>query len=313
MSTSMTSVEESTEEQWKQIKRVIEDAVPKAVVIVRKKFPVDKNGAQTILMSGDQIQDAVVDAIIAKFKELTITDQYADEVAESQYTYPPEYSLKSLPQQIEVLLKHFPDLKVEKTLEFIDKVLPTLKLPDGAEGCFAIPSWEKIAPTYHAAVQRILSVLASARKFHNYRENQLDEKHLRQHARTIAYLAKLAEGQNGDILIIPAQFGMKHRGESTRRARETFRFDEFGFGWFAVGCMYLTHPDRAVRFEELDTDCPGDEFSDEAVGDFSSAPRFVFHSGQLKTGSLDVSIAYDGYGSVSGFLPQYPSLEASNI
>lgn len=312
--TSMTSTgtEVATDGQWKQIKRVIEDSASKAVDIIRKKFPIDQNSAQVILMSGDQIQSSVVDTIIAKFRELTATNQFADEVVESKYIYPSEYSWKPLLEQIETLRKHFPELKVEKTLEFIEKVLPTLELPEGAENWFAIPRWQKIASTYNAAFERLVGIIASTRKFKNWREGQLGPKNLKQHARTIAYLEKLAQGQEGDILIVPAQFGMKHRGESSRRAREVFQINEFGLGAFGVGCMLITHPDRAVRWEELDMDCPGDEFSPDAVGRFSGAPVFGFVDGKLGFGACKVDYYYEYYGSVSAFLPQYPNLENSN-
>ena len=102
---------------------------------------------------------------------------------------------------------------------------------------------------------------------------EIDTAHLRQHSRTVEALAKLAETQTGDILIIAVQYGMRHRGKSVRRARETFASNEFGLGAFAIGCMALVHPERYVRWEELDTDCAGDEFAPSADGDFSEIGR----------------------------------------
>jgi hypothetical protein len=97
---------------------------------------------------------------------------------------------------------------------------------------------------------------------------------------------------------------MRHRGKSVRRARETFASNEFGLGAFAIGCMALVHPERYVRWEELDTDCAGDEFAPGADGACSEAPLFRFHGYELRFGTSDVSHASAFYGSVSGFVPQ---------
>jgi hypothetical protein len=82
---------------------------------------------------------------------------------------------------------------------------------------------------------------------------------------------------------------MRHRGKSVRRARETFASNEFGLGAFAIGCMALVHPERYVRWEELDTDCAGDEFAPDANGVFSEAPIFYFYDDRLGFGAYGVS------------------------
>jgi hypothetical protein len=79
---------------------------------------------------------------------------------------------------------------------------------------------------------------------------------------------------------------------------------EFGLGAFAVGCMLLTHPEREVKWEQLHMDCAGDEFAPDADGDFSRAPVFFFSDGKVGFGAYWFDRARDGYGSVSGFLPQ---------
>ena len=143
-----------------------------------------------------------------------------------------------------------------------------------------------------------------SRSFYNYRNGEIVPNKLRQHARTMDFLEHLESEQQGDILIIAVQYGMRHRGKSVRRARETFAGNEFGLGAFAIGCMALVHPERYVRWEELDTDCAGDEFAPFADGDFSLSPIFYFGGGELRFSTGDVSIAYDVFGSVSGFVPQ---------
>ena len=115
---------------------------------------------------------------------------------------------------------------------------------------------------------------------------------------------KLVEGQEGDILVIPAQFGFRHRGKSVRRARETFYDNEFGLGAFAVGTMLLTHPEREVEWEQLHIDCSGDEYSPDADGQFVGTPFFNWFDGKLRFGVDWTVDANERYGSASGFLPQ---------
>jgi hypothetical protein len=148
-------------------------------------------------------------------------------------------------------------------------------------------------------------MIASKRKFYNYRDGQLGAEYLRQHAKTVKMFQKLGDEQKDhDILVVPAQFGLRHKGRSVRRAREVFAANEFGLGAFAIGIMLLTHPERLNRHGDLWMDCAGDEFAPFADGDFSRSPVFEFIGGRLKFGTRDVSDASGSYGSVSGFVPQ---------
>jgi hypothetical protein len=240
------------------------------------------------------------------------SDKYKDEEVRSSYTYPKEYKgPKPIEDQIKAIAKIF-DLNPTEALQYA-KNLP--KLPEGAEGWFAIPSTEAIAKKhfpevtdpvekYCRAIQLVHTKIAASRRFYNYREGQITPAQLKIHAHTANALEQIAETQKGDILIIAAQLGMLHRGQSVRRAREVFVTNEFGLGSLAVGSIALTHPERFVRWEELDMDCPGDEFSSEAGGQFDDAPCFRF--GDVGVGFGTDYVAYAGgvYGSASGFLPQ---------
>lgn len=241
------------------------------------------------------------------------TNQYANEVVSSNYTYPKEYKgPKPIAEQVKTIATMF-GLDPTQALEFA-KNLPTL--PEGSEGWFAIPKVSAVATKqfpaitdkaeqYCEVVKLVHTKLAESRSFYNYRNGEIVPNKLRQHARTVNFLEHLESEQQGDILIIAVQYGMGHRGKSVRRARETFASNEFGLGAFAVGCMALVHPERyVVRWEELDTDCAGDEFAPSADGDFSESPDFYFDSPGLKFDTDDVSIAHVYDGSVSGFVPQ---------
>lgn len=234
-----------------------------------------------------------------------------DEEVRSSYTYPKEYKgPKPIADQIKAIAKIF-DLDPSQTIEFA-KNLPAL--PEGAEGWFAIPSVDALAkkhfsevtdPTrkYCQVVQLVHAKIAASRSFYNYREGQITPAQLRVHARTAHALDLIAETQKGDILIVAAQLGMRHRGKSVRRAREVFVTNEFGLGSVVVGSIALTHPERFVRWEELDMDCAGDEFARVTDGDFSGAPVFGFYGGRVEFGTHWLDYASSDDGSASGFLP----------
>lgn len=275
---------------------------------VYNKSKLDEVRAQRLNERGGELQDGIAKLIA----ELSVSDQYANEEVRSSYTYPKEYKgPKPINDQIKAIAKIF-GLDPSHALEFA-KTLP--ELPNGAEGWFAIPSVDALATKhfpevtdpaqkYCQAVQLVHTKIADSRSFYNYREGQITPAQLRVHARTAHALDLIAETQKGDILIVAAQLGMRHRGKSVRRAREVFVANEFGLGSLAVGSIVLTHPERLVRWEELDMDCSGDEFSPGADGDFSLSPDFYFSGGEVEFDARFVGYPHDFFGSVSGFLSQ---------
>ena len=275
---------------------------------VYNKSKLDDTRAQRLNECGGELQERIAKLIA----ELSVSNQYANEEVCSSYTYPKEYKgPKPINDQIKALAKIF-DLNPSHALEFA-KTLP--ELPNGAEGWFAIPSVDALAAKhfpevtdpiqkYCQAVHLVHTKIADSRSFYNYREGQITPAQLRVHARTAHALDLIAETQKGDILIVAAQLGMRHRGKSVRRAREVFVANEFGLGSLAVGSIVLTHPERLVRWEELDMDCSGDEFSPVAFGGFSGSPYFRFHGGGVGFDAYFVGSPLDLFGSVSGFLSQ---------
>lgn len=227
---------------------------------------------------------------------------FASEEVASDYEYPEEYSIKPVCEQLVELSRHFPDLNSGPVLS-CSKELP--QLPEGAEGWFVVPKFERVAKTYNDAVEAVLGKIADSRKFRNYNKGKLGPKYLRLSERTVVALEMLGEKQEGDFLLIPAQFGLTHRGRSVRRVREIIgNSNEFGLGSFIIGCMILAHPERLVGWERLRINCPGDEYSLDADGDFSCASLFVFNAGGVKFYAYKVDSALVSYGPVSGFVPQ---------
>lgn len=230
-----------------------------------------------------------------------LTDKYKNEEVSSKYGYLSGYRKpKDVTAQTNKLRELFPGVG------FADEKMAR---PDvaNAEGYFAIPRWQSIAPTYGEAVEIVLDALKKAYrgKFYNYRENQLGPDQLRQSAKSVAFWEQIGEQQKGfDILLIPAQFGIRHRGRSVRRAREVMESNECGLGAFAVGIMLLTHEDRLKHYDDLWIDCAGDEFHDQQRSDapFDLAPIFIFSDGRLGFGTNWSDNARDRCGSASGWL-----------
>lgn len=239
------------------------------------------------------------------------TNQFANEVVSSSYAYPGEYKgPKLIAEQVKTIAIIF-GLNPKEALEFA-KNLPMLL--EGAEGWFAVPKVSAVAKKffpaitnpleqYCEAVKLVHNKLAETRNFCNYREGQITTAQIRQHSRTLGFLEQLEAEQKGDILILAVQYGMRHRGKSVRRVRETFTSNEFGLTSFALGCMALIHPERYVCWEELDTDCAGDEFSPVANGVFSRSPVFNFGDDEFEFDTIGVSSGFNNFGAVSAFVP----------
>ena len=295
----ITQAQNATAGQLKQINRLIADAVEKIVA----DLGLDKDGAQRVIEHGDELVAPIGEKALAMLKDLSVSDKYKDEEVKSAYGYLSGYKKpKGITEQTNILRQIFP------SIGFADEKLAEREVPKHADnGWFAIPKWQSIAPTYGEAVEIVLRKLSEAYngRFQNYREGELGEQYLRQSTKTASAFQKLGEEQNGyDILVVSAQFGLRHRGRSVRRVREILLGNEFGLGAFAVGIMLLTHHDRLQNYDDLWIDCVGDEYAPHADGDFSESPIFDFRDDKLKFDTYEVSDAYDRYGSASGFVPQ---------
>lgn len=231
-----------------------------------------------------------------------LTDKFKNEEVKSNYGYLSGYRKpKSITEQCNILRQIFPGIG------FADEKLAERAVPSNAQGWFAIPKWQTLAPTYSEAVQKVLDAIKKQRgKFYNYRDGQINEERLRQTMKSAAVFQKLGDEQKDhDILVVAAQFGIRHRGRSVRRAREVFAGNEFGLGAFAIGIMILTHADRLQNLDDLWIDCAGDEFDDPGADvRFVRAPYFRFHDGRVGFDAFwfDDALAY--YGSASAFVPQ---------
>lgn len=258
----------------------------------------DDECAQKLNERGDELKKGAMELI----QRLAVSNQFANEEVESNYGYFSGYKPKGITEQTNRLRELFPGIG------YADEKLAEATLPPNAEGWFAIPRWEKIAPTYYGeAVQKVLDLIKKTRygKFHNYREGKLGSQYLRQHVKTAKIFQAIGKEQKDqDILIVPSQFGLNHRGKSVRRAREVMNTSEFSLGAFAIGIMLLTHPERLQDHNDLWIDCAGDEYAPGAGDDFSYAPYLFFRDGEARFATFKVDYPFGHCGSASGFVPQ---------
>ena len=291
MKTSITNI---TNGQKKQYLRFVEDAAERALTEVG----LDKDGIQKLIENGDEFQADIV----ASIGKRSISNQFADEEVESSFGYLSGYKKpKSITEQTSILRQLFPGIG------FADEKFAGQPLPPNTEGWFAIPKWETMAATYGEAVEKVFNMIKKTRngKFCNYRDGKLGSRYLRQSAKSVKAFQKLGlEQKDHDILVVAAQFGLRHRGRSTRRAREVMNASEFGLGAFAIGIMLLTHPERLMNYDDLWIDCAGDDYACDGDGRFGGAPCFSFDGGGVGFGTDDVTNARGNYGSASASVSQ---------
>ena len=205
---------------------------------------------------------------------------------------------KELKEQWEILKEYFPSLKISKenlNSNFVQELYPK------AEGQFLIPDWHLLAPTYgHAAVVALEALRFSLKgNFKNFKTGQISDAYLRQSWQSVAAWENVRAHQKGDILLVPAQFGLNNIDRSIRSSRESMEKNEFGLGLFAITMMLITHPERLRDHRDLWIDCAGDEFTSES-GKFSQAPCFCFDF-RVFMGAYSVTINRIGYGSPTFF------------
>jgi hypothetical protein len=288
----------TTDSQNAQLRELLGAAVQSACLAAIEQM--DRQSAQIVLEMGKKLKAEVADAVVEIIHRHTASDKFKDEEIGSNRTYPPTYRVRPVEAQVTELRKHFPSL-----CSCMEK-LARKPLLEGAEAWFAIPRWQALAPTYNEAVEMVLGVLATKRKFQNRIVGRLGPTYLRQSERSKLAEKILADQQQGnDMLVIAAQFGMLHRGCSARRARVAMAGNEFGLGVFAVACMLLTHPERLSAADTLMIDCGGDEYSVRGDYTFDRVPLFGFDISGIEFSLFYDDRSRDLWGSPSGFLYKF--------
>jgi len=285
----------TTEQQGRLLQEFLGEALQDSYQTAIEQL--DRQSAQTVLDMGRKLKVEIVEKVVEIIHHHTTSDKFKEEQVPSNRTYPPTYRVRPIEAQVTELRKLFPELG-----SCLEK-LARRQLPEGAEAWFAIPRWEALAPTYNEAVERVLAVLASKRKFQHRLAGRLGPTFLRPSERSILARKILADQQQeNDILVVGAQFGMLHRGCSARRARVAMAGNEYGLGIFAIACILLTHPERLSTEDTLMIDCGGDEYSLRGDYTFDRVPLFDFD-----ISGIEFSIFYEDrsrnlWGTPSAFM-----------
>jgi len=300
----MMTTQSITSGQRKQYFRFVEDAAERALT----KVNLDKDGIQSVIEHGDEFTSVIMNVALTALKDLSVSDKFKDEEVKSNYGYLSGYRKPiEVSDQIDILRSHWPTLNPDGAVRYMSEVYPSLKLPNWIEGPFALIRPGFFSADYGEELEEVLKALAKDRKgkFRNFREGQLGPDRLRQNVRTVSMINQIVKQQSGsDIIIVPEQFGIRHRGRSVRRVREVLVASEFGESAKNVGTMLLTNPIRLQDYGDLWIDCSGDEYAPSAGDDFSVAPYFCFDDGEVRFSTRWVDYAHGNYGSASAFLPQ---------
>jgi hypothetical protein len=288
----------TTDTQNAQLQEFLGEAVQTAYLAAIEQM--DRQSAQTVLDLSKKLKAEVAASVVEIIHRHTASDKFKDEQVGSNRTYPPTYRVRPVEAQVTEMKKHFP------SLGSCQEKLARKPLLEGAEAWFAIPRWQALAPTYNEAVEMVLGVMATKRKFQNRIVGRVGPTYLRQSERSKMAENVLADQQQGqDFLVLAAQFGMLHRGCSARRARVAMAGNEFGLGIFAIVCMLLTHPERLSAEDTLMIDCGGDEYSVRGDITFDRVPLFDFD-----ISGIEFSIFYEDrsrnlWGTPSAFLYKF--------
>jgi hypothetical protein len=292
----------TTVAQSELLKKSLGEAVDQAYETAIEQL--DRQSAQIVLDMAKKVKAEVADKVVEIIHRHTASDKYKDEAVPSNRVYPPTYRVRPVEAQVTELRKLFPSLGscMEK--------MGHRPIPGGADAWFAIPRWQALARTYNEAVEMVVGVLATKRKFSNRILGKLGATYLRQSERSKLAENILADQQQGcDILVVAAQAGMLHRGCSARRARVAMAGNEFGLGVFAFGSMLLTHPERLSTGETLMVDCGGDEYSVRGDYTFDRVPLFDYDIAGIEFSIFYEDRARNLWGTPTAFLFKWSNSE----
>jgi hypothetical protein len=279
------------------LKNSLEEALKRAYQMAIEQL--DRHSAQLVLDRDKKLTTEVANLVVEIIHRHTVSDLYKDEVSASKREYPPTYKVRPIEAQVTELRKCFPGLSS------CNEKIARRPLPEGAEDWFAVPRWQAVAPTYNEAVEKMVAVLATKRRFSNRIPERMGPRFLRQSQRLQLAENILAEQQQqADILVVAAQTGMMYRGCSARRARVLMAGNEFGLGTFAMGCLLITHPERLSSLETLMIDCSGDEYAFQGGLAYDRVPLFDYDLGGIEFSIFYEDRARNLWGTPTGFLFQ---------
>lgn len=209
---------------------------------------------------------------------------------------------KTILEQIRTLHQYFPEMEWNhfRPDEY------QMKIPESAEGLFAVPRWRKFGVTYWQAVRKVLTKIEQTRGLWIHTGGRFPGE-LEQHGPSHRAWSKVADLQGGqDVYIFPAQFGRLRIGSAIPEIRVKREPREFGLGIFQCAIMLLTHPERLGHFDDLRIVCSGDTFFGKSISR-QYAPFMYFDAGIINVDEYHIKVTHPdalAHSSVpTGFLP----------
>jgi hypothetical protein len=203
---------------------------------------------------------------------------FFNEGVDSNYEYPPGYTVKSIPDQISILQKHLGGIITD--FSFDEEALK-IKYPEGYDGQYALINWKAFGISYEDAVNIAIEACACAydNNFINRREGALGPDRLRWVERDQKVWELIcAKQDNNAIIIVPCQTGLLHRGRSAKEVR--LKMDDtkkqFGLNLLDVLSIIITHKNRLQSDTDLRISCIGNNYSPGA-NDCSPQHPFLFY------------------------------------
>ena len=223
----------------------------------------------------------------------------SEEFADEEVLYPGGYWPKTADWEVEQFQKLFP-------LYFGNEHLLSQALPMHAEGLSAVPRWELFDSTYKGAVEKVADQLYWRHNKCRF-DDQFDFDRLKQTERTADAFALIGRQQfSSEILLVPTQFGRRHRGRSARRSGAILAQNEFGLGTFASIMLLMIYPERLKGEDDFGILCLGDEYDADSKEGFAHVPILRCYDDELNReiylSQVKPSYASDLAGSATGFL-----------
>lgn len=215
--------------------------------------------------------------------------------------YPEGYSHPALRVQAARLQAAFPELSVASMREAPEgELFPEELRERGAEGWFAVPRWQAVAPTYVEATARVFDMLVERGVMHPWR-NGMASLDIKEDAVTREAMEEFGRSQNGDYIVFPGQFGRHYRGLSGKQVAlrsRSEKADIFPLDPFTIGAMLLAAPERFdhVGSRDLAITCAG------AVADpFKEGPHTFMFGFETKGDKVKLTVhPADDYCGICG-------------
>ncbi|MDD4409809.1 MAG: hypothetical protein PHW52_04125 [Candidatus Pacebacteria bacterium] len=205
---------------------------------------------------------------------------------------------KSIEEQVRILKGSFPYLDYSIKGDFCR--------PKGSEGLFVIPKWNKVGETYLKATLKVIDILRSLYGGRIIKwGNDFTEYTYYQNPRSQKAIEFINEQHPSDIVILPAQFGMRLKGSSVANAKKRFYVNEFGLSTYEVGIMLITHQERLQQYDDLRIYCLGDDVRN---GIYRISTWMYVHEGFNISGIRD-DLSNRHSGGVTGFLPDRVNID----